>query len=80
VQVCQRSSDRLLYHVFGLAGVLIIIGILLVRSLVERFGGSGNSSISSLSRALPLFSAVIVTPVGRGDYARLLVLHDRGPG
>jgi ABC-type nickel/cobalt efflux system permease component RcnA len=45
---------------FGLAAVLIVIGILLVRSrsLVEHFGGIG----SRWSSALPLASAVIVTP------------------
>ena len=47
---------------FGLAAVLIVIGILLVRSraLVERFGGLG----SRWSRLLPLASAVIVTALG----------------
>ena len=47
---------------FGLAAVLIVIGILLVRSrsLVERFGGIS----SHWSRALPLVSAVIVTVLG----------------
>ena len=49
---------------FGLAAVLIIIGILLVRSrsLVERFGGMGGR----WSSALPLASAVIVTVLGIG--------------
>jgi nickel/cobalt exporter len=49
---------------FGLAAVLIVIGILLVRSrsLVERFGGIG----SRWSSALPLCSAVIVTVLGIG--------------
>ena len=49
---------------FGLAAVLIVIGILLVRSrsLVERFGGLGGR----WSRALPLVSAVIVTALGVG--------------
>lgn len=49
---------------FGLAAVLIVIGILLVRSrsLVERFGGLG----SRWSSALPLASAVIVTVLGVG--------------
>ncbi|HZQ08162.1 MAG TPA: hypothetical protein VFD70_16380 [Anaerolineae bacterium] len=49
---------------FGLAAVLIIIGILLVRSraLVERVGGVSNR----WSRALPLISAVIVTVLGIG--------------
>jgi len=55
---------------FGLAAVLIIIGVLLVRSrsLVERFGitGSTGSRWSGLSRALPLVSAVIVTLLGAG--------------
>lgn len=49
---------------FGLAAVLILIGILLVRSraLLERFGGIGGR----WSRALPLVSAVIVTALGVG--------------
>lgn len=49
---------------FGLAAVLIIIGVLLVRSrsLVERFGGLSNR----WSNALPLASAVIVTVLGLG--------------
>jgi nickel/cobalt exporter len=49
---------------FGLAAVLIVIGILLVRSrsLVERFGGIS----SRWSSALPLCSAVIVTVLGVG--------------
>ena len=49
---------------FGLAAVLIVIGILLVRSrsLVEHFGGLGGR----WSRALPLVSAVIVTALGVG--------------
>lgn len=49
---------------FGLAAVLIVIGILLVRSraLVKRFGGMG----SRWSSALPLASAVIVTALGVG--------------
>ena len=49
---------------FGLAAVLIIIGILLVRSrsLVERFGGAAGR----WSSALPLFSALIVTALGLG--------------
>jgi nickel/cobalt transporter (NicO) family protein len=49
---------------FGLAAVLIVIGILLVRSrsLLERLGG-----VSSCWRsALPLVSAVIVTALGVG--------------
>jgi ABC-type nickel/cobalt efflux system permease component RcnA len=47
---------------FGLAAVLIVIGILLVRSrsLLERFGGVS----SRWSSALPLASAVIVTALG----------------
>lgn len=46
----------------GLAAVLIILGVLLVRSrsLVERFGGIGSRWTS----ALPLVSAVIVTVLG----------------
>jgi ABC-type nickel/cobalt efflux system permease component RcnA len=49
---------------FGLAAVLIVLGILLVRSrsLVERFGGIGDRWRS----ALPLCSAVIVTVLGIG--------------
>jgi ABC-type nickel/cobalt efflux system permease component RcnA len=49
---------------FGLAAVLIVIGILLVRSrsLIERFGGIG----SRFAHALPLCSAVIVTVLGVG--------------
>ena len=49
---------------FGLAAVLIVIGILLVRSrsLVERFGGNQNR----WSMVLPLVSAVIVTVLGIG--------------
>ena len=49
---------------FGLAAVLIVIGVLLVRSrgLVERLGGSG----SRWSRVLPLASAVLVTALGIG--------------
>ena len=49
---------------FGLAAVLIVIGILLVRSrwLVERFGGIR----SRWSSALPLASAVLVTVLGVG--------------
>lgn len=48
----------------GLAAVLIVIGVLLVRSreLVERFGSLGGR----LSIALPLGSAVIVTVLGVG--------------
>ncbi len=49
---------------FGLAAVLIVIGILLVRShtLVERFGGLNRG----WSSALPVVSAVIVTLLGVG--------------
>lgn len=49
---------------FGLAAVLIVIGVLLVRSrsLVERFGGLGNR----WSSALPLCSALIITILGFG--------------
>lgn len=49
---------------FGLAAVLIVIGVLLVRSraLVERFGSLGGR----LSSGLPLGSAVIVTVLGVG--------------
>jgi nickel/cobalt transporter (NicO) family protein len=48
---------------FGLAAVLIVIGILLVRAraLVERFGVSHR-----WRSALPLASAVIVTVLGIG--------------
>lgn len=47
---------------FGLAAVLIVIGILLVRSrsLLERIGGMGGR----WSVALPLVSALIVTALG----------------
>jgi ABC-type nickel/cobalt efflux system permease component RcnA len=55
---------------FGLAAVLIVVGVLLVRSrsLVERFGGTGGtgSRWSRWSSALPLLSAVIVTILGAG--------------
>ena len=49
---------------FGLAAVLIAIGILLVRSrsFLERFGGVSNR----WSGALPLASAIIVTILGIG--------------
>lgn len=49
---------------FGLAAVLIAIGLLLVRSraLVERFGGVSHR----WSSALPLASAIIVTVLGIG--------------
>ena len=49
---------------FDLAAVLIVIGVLLVRSraLVERVGGFGGR----WSAALPLASAVIVTVLGVG--------------
>jgi ABC-type nickel/cobalt efflux system permease component RcnA len=49
---------------FGLAAVLIIIGVLLVRSraLVERLGGIGTR----WSSALPIISAMIVTALGIG--------------
>ncbi len=52
---------------FGLAAVLIILGVMLVRSrsLVERFGRSG-SHLSRLSSILPLASAAIVTVLGLG--------------
>jgi len=58
---------------FGLAAVLIIIGILFVRSrwLVERFGGIGNR----WSSALPLISAVIVTALGAGITLRGLATY-----
>lgn len=58
---------------FGLAAVLIIIGILLVRSrsLVERFGGISGR----WSRALPLASAVIVTVLGVGITVSGLVTY-----
>jgi ABC-type nickel/cobalt efflux system permease component RcnA len=48
----------------GLAAVLIAIGILFVRSraLVDRLGGIG----SRWSRAIPLYSAVLVTLLGVG--------------
>lgn len=49
---------------FGLAAVLILIGILLVRSrvLFEKFGGLSKRWI----KAVPLVSAVIVTVLGIG--------------
>jgi nickel/cobalt transporter (NicO) family protein len=49
---------------FGLAAVLIMLGILLVcfRSRMGRLGKSG----SSWQRLLPLVSAVIVTLLGTG--------------
>lgn len=49
---------------FGLAGVLIVIGILLVRakSVLDRFGGTGRR----WQTLLPLISAVIVTLLGLG--------------
>jgi ABC-type nickel/cobalt efflux system permease component RcnA len=49
---------------FGLAAVLIVIGILLVRSrsLIERFGGIS----SRFAHVLPLCSAMIVTVLGIG--------------
>jgi nickel/cobalt transporter (NicO) family protein len=49
---------------FGLAAVLIMLGILLVRfrSMMGRLGKSG----SSWQRLLPLVSAVIVTLLGTG--------------
>lgn len=49
---------------FGLAAVLIVIGVLLVRSrwLLERAGGIGGR----WSSALPLASALIVTVLGIG--------------
>jgi ABC-type nickel/cobalt efflux system permease component RcnA len=55
----------------GLAAVLIIIGILLVRSrsLVERFAGVGDR----WGRALPLASAIIVTALGLAITLRGLV-------
>ena len=58
---------------FGLAAVLIVIGILLVRSrsLVERFGGLS----SRWSSALPLASAVIVTVLGVGIMLSGLVTY-----
>lgn len=49
---------------FGLAAVLIVIGVLLVRSkaLLDRLGGLGGRS----QKWLPLASAVIVTMLGMG--------------
>jgi ABC-type nickel/cobalt efflux system permease component RcnA len=49
---------------FGLAAVLMVIGILLVRSrsLLERFGGASHR----WSQAVPLASAAIVTVLGVG--------------
>ena len=53
---------------FGLAAVLIALGVLLVRSrsLVERFGGLGGRAQWAPGSALPLASAVIVTLLGVG--------------
>jgi len=53
---------------FGLAAVLIVIGILLVRSksLLERLGGVGGR----WQKWLPLASAVIVTVLGLGIVAK----------
>lgn len=53
---------------FGLAAVLIVIGILLVRSksLLDRLGGAGGR----WQKWLPLASAVIVTVLGLGIVAK----------
>jgi ABC-type nickel/cobalt efflux system permease component RcnA len=58
---------------FGLAAVLIVIGILFVRSrsLVERLGDLGSRWTS----ALPLISAVIVTALGFGITLRGLATY-----
>ena len=58
---------------FGLAAVLIMIGILLVRSrsLLERFGGASRT----WSSALPLASAVIVTILGAAIAIKGLVTY-----
>ena len=58
---------------FGLAAVLIVIGVLLVRSrsLLERFGGAS----SRWSSALPLASAVIVTVLGAAIAVKGLVTY-----
>ncbi|MCQ3976445.1 MAG: hypothetical protein DPW09_23690 [Anaerolineae bacterium] len=53
---------------FGLAAVLIVIGILLVRSksLLDRLGGMGGR----WQKWLPLASAIIVTVLGLGIVAK----------
>jgi ABC-type nickel/cobalt efflux system permease component RcnA len=58
---------------FGLAAVLIAIGVLLVRSraLLERFGGLGSRRWST---SLPLGSAMIVTVLGIGITVRGLAI------
>ena len=58
---------------FGLAAVLIVIGILLVRSrsLLERFAGANRS----WSSALPLASAVIVTVLGAAITIKGLITY-----
>ncbi len=63
----------IVFFSFGLAAVLILIGILLVRSrsLLERVGGFS----SRWSRALPLASAVIITVLGIGIMLSGLVVY-----
>ena len=58
---------------FGLAAVLIIIGILLVRSksLFDRLGGLGGR----WQKLLPIASAVIVTLLGVGIIAKGLLAY-----
>jgi len=58
---------------FGLAAVLIMLGILLVRfgSRLGRLGKSG----SSWQRLLPLVSAVIVTLLGTGIVLKGVVAY-----
>ena len=62
---------------FGLAAVLIAIGILLVRArpLVERFGGRNGR----WSSGLPLISAAIVTVLGVGITLRGLAMYRGRP-
>lgn len=58
---------------FGLAAVLIVIGILLVRSkaLLDRLGGVGGR----WQKWLPLASAVIVTVLGLGIVAKGILAY-----
>lgn len=58
---------------FGLAAVLIVVGILLVRSkaLLDRLGGLGGY----WQKWLPLISAVIVTVLGLGIVAKGMLAY-----
>ncbi len=58
---------------FGLAAVLIAIGVLLVRSKsrLDRLGKPGNS----WQRLLPLASAVVVTMLGAGIVLKGLIAY-----